>query len=146
MGSPSAIRNETGGTRICCRFRREHAHVEQAAKFAIVRVDHNCHSQRRLAYKRRSDLVCQRIGLIRDSKASRTSCSLTWKTLRRSRIFLRVDHWPEATTHPVFTRIKCNTANYVPIVVPGYRQALQAQLHLHLQHQNCRRASRINKK
>ena len=47
------------------------------------------------------------------------------------------------------TKIECNTANYVPIV-PGL-SALQAQLHLHLQHQypgstSFYRASRINKK
>ena len=39
--------------------------------------------------------------IIRDSKASRryTGRSLTRKTLRRSRIFLRVDQWSETTTH-----------------------------------------------
>ena len=58
-------------------------------------------SQRRSANKRRSDSECQRIGFIRDSKASRryTGRSLTRKTLRRSRIFLRVDQWSETTTH-----------------------------------------------
>ena len=37
----------------------------------------------------------------RDSKASRryTGRSLTRKTLRRSRIFQRVDQWSETTTH-----------------------------------------------
>ena len=45
--------------------------------------------------------ACQRIGFIRDSKASRRYAgrSLTRKTLRRSRIFLRVDQWSETTTH-----------------------------------------------
>ena len=44
---------------------------------------------------------CQRIGFNRDSKASRryTRSSHTRKTLRRSRIFLRVDQWSETTTH-----------------------------------------------
>ena len=51
--------------------------------------------------KKRSDRECQRIGCIRDSNASRryTGRSLTGKTLRRSRIFLRVDQWSETTTH-----------------------------------------------
>ena len=45
-----------------------------------------------------SDSVCQRIGFIRDSKASRryTGRSLTRKTMRRSRMLLP---WSETTTH-----------------------------------------------
>ena len=38
-------------------------------------------------------------------------------------------------------RIKCNTADYVPVVVPGLSTSLQAQLHLHIQHQHCRKQS-----
>ena len=105
LPAPSVIK--TGGKRICCRFRREHAHVEQERpelcrignRKGLQKFDDGCYSQRRSAYKRRSDRVCQRIGFIRDSKASRwyTACSLTRKTLPRWRIFLRVDHWPEAT-------------------------------------------------
>ena len=51
--------------------------------------DDGCHSQLRGANKRRGNSVCQRIGIIRDINASRT-----WKTLRRSRIFPRVE-FPE---------------------------------------------------
>ena len=45
--------------------------------------------------------MLQRIGFIRDSEASwRYTCrSFTRKTLRRSRVFLRVDHWSETATH-----------------------------------------------
>ena len=96
----------------------------KSAELETVRVffsksGNSCYSQRRSANKRRSDSVCQRIGFIRDSNASRryTGRSFTRKTLPRSRIFLRVNHWPDTTTHQ--RRIKCCTANYVPIVVPG---------------------------
>ena len=49
----------------------------------------------------RSNSVCQRIGFIRDSKASRryTSSPLTWKTLRRSRIFIWVEQWSVSLPH-----------------------------------------------
>ena len=104
-----SIRNKTGGKRICCRFRREHAHVEQErlelSRFgnrkSVSKSDDGCCSQRRCANKRRSDSVCQRIGLIRDSNASRryTGRSFTRKTLRRSGIFLPLDQWSESTTH-----------------------------------------------
>ena len=45
--------------------------------------------------------------------------SLTRKTLRRPRVFLRVDQVSETTTHKNGRRIQCSTENYVPIVVPG---------------------------
>ena len=63
--------------------------------------DDGCCSQRRSANQRRSHGICERIGLIRDSNASRRYAgrSFTQKTLQRSRIFLRVDQWPETTTH-----------------------------------------------
>ena len=89
---------------------------------SLWKSDDGCHSQRRSANQRRSDSVSQRIGFIRDGKASRryTGRSLTRKSLRRPRIFLPLDQWPETTTEQRWQRrIKCNTANYVPIVVPG---------------------------
>ena len=52
--------------------------------------------------KEEETTVCvQRIGLVRDSRTSGryTGRSPTRKTLRRSRIFLRVDHWSEVATH-----------------------------------------------
>ena len=74
-----------------------------SAELETVRVSKSpgCHSQRRSANKSRSDRVCQRSGFIRDSTVSRryTGRSLTRKTLRRSRIFQRVDQWSETTTH-----------------------------------------------
>ena len=56
----------------------------------LSKSDDGCYSQRRSAEKRRGNSVCQRIGFIRDGKASRrcTGSSLTWKTLRRPRIFI----------------------------------------------------------
>ena len=36
-------------------------------------------------------------------------------------------------------RIKCNTENFVPIVVPGLSTSSSAQLHLHLRHQDRRK-------
>ena len=41
MVSPSAIGNKTGGKRVCCRFQREHAHVERestSSELETVRV------------------------------------------------------------------------------------------------------------
>ena len=65
--------------------------------------------------------VKTRIGFIRDSKASRryTGRSLIRKTLRRSRIFLPLDQCQKPQLIKDGRRIKCNTANFVPIVVPG---------------------------
>ena len=72
-----------------------------SAELETVRVSNGCHSQRRSANKRRSDRIYQKIGFIRDSKASRryTGRSLTRKTLRRSLIFLPFDQWLETTIH-----------------------------------------------
>ena len=77
--------------------------------------------QRRSANKRRSDRVCRRIGLFRDTEASRryTGRSLTRKTLRRSRTFLRVTCGQKPQLIKDGRRIKCSTGNCVPIVVPG---------------------------
>ena len=112
MVSPSAIRNTTGRKRIRCRFWSINAHFEHWRpelcriwnREGLWESDDGCSSQRRSAYKRRSDGVCQRIGFIRDGKASRRylSCSLTRKTLPRSRIFLWVDQWPETTSHQIW--------------------------------------------
>ena len=89
--------------------------------------------------------MCQRIGLIRDSEASRgyTGCSLTRKTLRRSRISLRVDQWSETTTHQRWQTDKnaARRTTYRSLSLV-YRQALQAQLHLHLRHQ-CHRKQQV---
>ena len=65
------------------------------------KTDDGCYSQRRNANKRRCDSVCQRIGFLRDRKASRryTGRSFIRKTLRRSREILALDQWSETTTH-----------------------------------------------
>ena len=57
--------------------------------------------KRRGANKRRSDSVCQRIGFIRDSKASRryTSRPFTRKTVRRSGVKFPLDRWSATTPH-----------------------------------------------
>ena len=97
------------GKIICCRFQREHAHVEQerpelsriGKSKSLEKSDDGGTSQRRGADRRRGNTVCQGIGFIRDSQASRryTGRSLTRKNLRRSRVFLPLDQWSEATTH-----------------------------------------------
>ena len=79
MVSPSAIRGKTGGKRVCRRFRREHAHVQQERpelcrignREGLWKSDDVCDSQWRSANKRRGDVACQRIGFIRDSNALR---------------------------------------------------------------------------
>ena len=62
-------------------------------------------------------MYVREFGFIRDSNASRryTGSSLTRKTLRRS-------HWISGHKPQLIKngrRIECNTANYVPFVVPG---------------------------
>ena len=68
---------------------------------SLLQSDDGCCSQRRSGYKRRCNSVCQRIGFVRDSNASRryTSSSLTRKTLRRSRVYSPLDQWSKTTTH-----------------------------------------------
>ena len=69
--------------------------------------------QRRGAKQRRSHVLCQRIGLVRDSNASRryTGSSFTRKTLRRG------GQKPHLIQNG--RKIYCNTANYELFVVPG---------------------------
>ena len=107
--SPSTIRNKTIGKRIRCRLRSNNAHVEQERpelsrngnRKGLSKSDDGCCSQWRSANKWWGDHVCQRIRLFRDSQASRryTDLPVTRKTLRGSRIFLRVDQRSETTTH-----------------------------------------------
>ena len=72
--------------------------------------------------KEEATVLSQRIGFNRDSEAPRrhAGSSLTCKTLRRSRIFPRVDQWSIPYHILKGRRIQCNTENYVPIVVPGF--------------------------
>ena len=53
------------------------------------------------ANKRRGNGIRPRIGLFRDSNASRryTGSSFTWKTQRRIWVQLSLDEWPETTSH-----------------------------------------------
>ena len=114
----------TGGKRICCRFRFEHAHVSQERPELNRSGNRNSLKFRRRWYqptakcKKKSDSVCQRIGFVRDSNVSRryTGRSFTRETQRRSR------DWTSCQKPQLVIkgkRTKCNTANYVPIVVPG---------------------------
>ena len=106
---PSTIRNKTRGEIIRCRFRSINAHAEQIrSEFSRIgnleclqKFDDGCYNQWKSASKWGSNSACQRIGLVRDSKAFRryTDNSLIWKTLRRTRTFLWMDQWSETTTH-----------------------------------------------
>ena len=130
MMSPSAIRNKTEGKRIRGRFRSITAHVEQERpelcrignRKGLKKSDDGCCSQRRSAIKRSNDSVCQRIGFIRDSEASRrhTDRSLTRKTAKITDIPAR---GPVVRNHNSLKMadeyIQCSTENYVRIVVPG---------------------------
>ena len=74
-----------------------------------------------LQTKEEADSVCQRIGLLRDHKASRryTGSSFTRKTMRRSR---EKYHWTSGQKPQLIKngrKIECNTANYAPFVVSG---------------------------
>ena len=107
-----------------------------SAELVSKKSDDGCCRQRRSANKRKSDRVCQKIGFIRDNKASRryTGRSLIRKTLRRSRIriFLRVDQWSETTTHQKW---QTDWKKQHGELRTDRCQTLQAQLHLDFQRQ-----------
>ena len=93
----------------CCRLRRVDAHDQQKGfefrwngnRKHLKKSDDGGNSQRRGANKRRGNSVCQRIGVILYSNASRgyTCSSVTRKTLRRSWEKLPLDQWSETTSH-----------------------------------------------
>ena len=88
---------------------------------SLQKSDDGCYSQRQSANKRRSDGVCQRIGFVRDSDASRR---YTGRSFTRNLCeYHGYDyHWISGQKPQLFKngrQLKCNTANYVPIVVPG---------------------------
>ena len=129
MVSPSAIRNKTGGKRICCRFRSINALVEQERpelcqignRRGLPKSDDGCYSQRRSANKRRSDRVCQRIRSTRDSKASQIYTAVL-SLGKRCEDHGYSQEWTSGQKPQLIKdgrRTKCNTENYVPIVVPG---------------------------
>ena len=109
MEFAGSIHHKTGGKIICCRVPCGHAHCEQERpelsrlgnRKSLEKSDDGCDSQRRSANKRRGNCVCQRIGFIRDSNASRryTGSSISHKTLRRSRVHSPLDQWLKTTTH-----------------------------------------------
>ena len=79
MGTPGRIHHETGGKRVCGRFRSKCAYGQQerdvgSAELETMRIskksDDGADGQRRGANKRRSHGMCQRIGHFRDSDAS----------------------------------------------------------------------------
>ena len=71
--------------------------------------------------RRRCDRVCQRNGFIHDSNASRrTPAVLSLGKLCEDHGYSH--HWTSGQKPQLIIdgrRVKCNTANYVPIVVPG---------------------------
>ena len=132
------IHNKTRGSRAKHAYGQQewpqlcrNGHREDIEKF-----DDGGDSQRRGANNRGGNSVCQGNGFIRANDASwrHTGSSLTWKTLRGSRIFLPLDQWSETTSHQKWqksgmqhgfwwprrlTMLERNTANFVPFVVPG---------------------------
>ena len=83
-----------------------------SARLETVKVCKNpttvAYSQRRGAHKRRGNSVCQRIGFIRDSIASRrySGSSITRKNSRISRVQLLLDQWSETTSHQKWQKDK----------------------------------------
>ena len=73
------------------------------------------------------------IEFIRDSKDSRryTSSSLTWKTLRKSRISFEWTSGQKPQPTDEYTAARKTTYRSLSLV---YRPVLPAQLHIHLQH------------
>ena len=106
MVSPSAIRNKTGGKRSRCRFRSINAHAEQErSDFSRIRnrkglqkSDDGCYKPTAKCKQKKKRPCMSKNWIYSWQSFSRryTGRSLTRKTLRRSRVFLRVDQW---TTH-----------------------------------------------
>ena len=137
VGFAGRFHNETRGKRVCGGFRSKYAHGQQERPWLcwvgnredIEKSDDGGDSQRWVAYTRRGNGICQRIGFIRDSHAFRryTGSSFNRKTLRRSRVFLALDHqkWQE-------NRLQYQTT-YHPLSLV-YRQVLLHHPHLIVQH------------
>ena len=127
LPAPSVIKLEE--KRVCCRFHREHAHAEpEGSEFSRIGnrkslsySDDVCYSQRRSANKRRSDSVCQRIVFIRDSNfLEDTPAVLSLGKLCKYHRYSF--EWTSGRKPQLIKngrRTKCNTANYVPIIVLG---------------------------
>ena len=116
--------------RIRSRFRSLNAHDEQKrlkltwiGHFSKIQELHcGACSQWRSACKRGSTSVRSRSWSLRGSASTRRSacCSFAWKTLRRSRIFLRVGQQSKNLCWPKQGKaIFCKTDHVVPLVVPG---------------------------
>ena len=114
--SPSALLNESRGKRVCGRFQSVNSHAEQE-RFELSRLEtvQVCYSQWRSANKFGSNSVCQRIGFIRGSKALRRYAGTASQNTETPM------SGPVVNYHLVKNgrRIRCNTENHVPIVVPG---------------------------
>ena len=129
MEFTSSIHNKTGGKRICSRFRRISAHVEQERPElsrlpnckGLQKSDDGCYSQGRNAKKEEATVYVKQLDLF-----------LTIKLLEDAPAVLPLGklcedhgysyHWTRGQKPQLIKndrRIKCNTANHVPIVVPG---------------------------
>ena len=114
-----------------------------SAELETVRVSKSpttvCGSQWRSVNKRRSDSVCQRIGFIRDSKGfskKRRPFLSLGKLCEDHGYCLPLDQWSETTTHQRWQTDKVQHCElHTNRCHWFHRQALQAQLHLRLQHQ-----------
>ena len=107
MGAAGCINKRAGGKRVCGRFRSKCACGQQERPWLCRIGDHEDivesgdgdDGQRRGANKRRIHGICQGIGFIRDSNASRryNGSSLTCEALRGSWVFLPVDQRSKTT-------------------------------------------------
>ena len=129
MEFTSSIRNKTGGKRVSCRFRREHAHVEQErpelCRLETVRVSENpttvVTANGEVQTKEEATVYVKELDLI-----------VTVMLLEGTLAFLSLGklcedlgysyHWTSGQKPQLIKngrRTECNTANHVPFVVPG---------------------------
>ena len=163
MEFTNTTRNKTRGKRICCRFRREHAHVEQERREL-------CELETVKVSKSPTTVVADN-GEVQTKEEEVTvyvkelDVFVTVMLLQDTPAFLSLgklceDHgysceWTSGQKPQLIEdgrRMKCSTENYVPIVVPGFIDKLFKLSHTYISNisiagsSNSYNASRINKK
>ena len=104
--SAGRIHNKTEGKGICCRFRGEHAHEDHnSAELESVRASESpttvVTANSEVLTKEEATVNVRELDLfLTEMLLEDTPAVLSLeKTLRRSRLFLRVEQWPETTSH-----------------------------------------------
>ena len=124
VGFAGRIHNKAGGKRVCGGLRSKHAYGQQERPWlcrsgnrnALKMPDNGSNSPRRGSNKRRGNSVCQGIGFIRDSNASRrfTGSSFTRKLCEDHGFY----YHSSSGQKPHLIK-NGRTPNFAPFVVPG---------------------------